>query len=411
LQTGTRSKWLSFAGCILAGVLAVGTKQIAATLPIFIVLYEWYFFRGLSLKWGRHHFLILGGIMSLLLIIALIYLDYNPIIRILSAYQHRDFTLLQRMLTQFRVVVFYVSLLLWPQPSRLNLDHDFALSYSLTDPVTTLISVVVVTALIALAILTAKQEPLLSYGILWFFGNLAIESSVIGLELVFEHRNYLPSMFIILAMVALVFQYVKATWMGIVFLCVVGILFTVWTFERNQVWMDEMSLYRDCAEKSPAKARPHNNFGAILLRRGRLPAAIDEFQAALRIKPDYADAHYNLGNALVKQGNLNNGIYHFSEVLGLQPGNVKALNNMAATLVLLERYPEAIENFKKALTINPTDPDLHRNLAVVMKKQGDLEGAKRHFSRALEINPENVTARRNLEEIESRMREAFGNRR
>ena len=405
LKTGIRNKWLPFAGCVLAGVLAVGTKEIAATLPLFIILYEWYFFQGLSFKWGRYHFLVLGVILLLLLVISLIYLDYDPVIRILSAYKHRDFTLLQRVLTQFRIVIFYVSLLLWPQPSRLNLDHDFALSYSLTDPVTTLISMVVIAALIVLAILTAKREPLLSYGILWFFGNLAIESSVIGLELVFEHRNYLPSMFIILAMVALIFQYVKPTWMGIVFLCAVGILFTEWTFERNRVWMDELSLYRDCAEKSPAKARPHNNLGTILLSRGRLQEAVDEFQTALGLKPDYADAHYNLGIAMVKQGNLTDGISHFSETLRLQPGNVKALNNMAATLVLLERYPEAIEKLKKALKINPTDPDLHRNLALVMKKQGDLEGARQHFSRSLEINPASELARRNLEEIDGRMRE------
>ncbi len=409
LNTGTRGKWLQFAGCVFAGLLAVGTKQISATLPVFIILYEWYFFQELSLKWVRRHILVLGGILLFLIIISLIYLGHDPVGGILSAYKHRDFTLLQRVLTQFRVVIFYIGLLLWPQPSRLNLDHDFALSYSLTDPVTTLISMGVITALIALAILTAKREPLFSYAILWFFGNLVIESSVIGLELVFEHRNYLPSMFVILAMVAMVFRYVKPTWLGVVFLCVVGTLFTVWTFERNRVWMDELSLYRDCAEKSPAKARSRNNYGAILLRRGRLSAAIDEFQAALRIKPDYADAHYNLGNALVKQGNLTEGIDHFSETLDLQPGNVKVLNNMAATLVLLKRYPEAIENLKKALKINPADPDLHRNLAIVMKKKGDLESARQHFSRALEINPANESARRNLAEIESLIQQAGGN--
>ena len=408
LKAGDRGKWLSFAGCVLAGVLAVGSKEIAATLPIFIILYEWYFFQGLGLKWGRHHFLILGGILLLFIIISLIYLNYDPFIRILSAYNYRDFTLLQRVLTQFRVVIFYVSLLLWPQPSRLNLDHDFALSYSFTDPATTLISMVVITALIVLAVWTAKREPLLSYGILWFFGNLVIESSVIGLELVFEHRNYLPSMFIILAMTALVFRYVKPTWLGVVFLCVAGTLFTVWTFERNRVWMDELSLYRDCAEKSPAKARPHNNFGAVLLRRGRLPEAINEFEAALRIKPDYADAHYNLGNALVKKGNLTEGIYHFRETLRLRPRNVKALNNMAATLVLKDRYPEAIDYFKKALIINPTDADLHTNLGIILKKQGNLDDARHHFYRALQINPANEKARHNLEEIDRRTREADG---
>ena len=71
-------------------------------------------------------------------------------------------------------------------------------------------------------------------------------------------------MFVILDMVALVLRYVKLTWPGVVLLCVVGTLFKVWTFERNRVWMDELSLYRDCAEKSPAKERPHNNLGAIL---------------------------------------------------------------------------------------------------------------------------------------------------
>jgi len=406
LDTDIRGKWLSLAGCVLAGILAVGTKQISATLPLFIILYEWYFFQELRLTWVRRHFLVLTVILLFLIIISLIYLDYDPVVRILSAYKHRDFTLNQRVLTQFRVVIFYIGLMLWPRPSRLNLDHDFGLSYSLTDPVTTLISLVVIMALVGLAILTAKRQPLLSYGILWFFGNLAIESSIIGLELVFEHRTYLPSMFITLAMVALVFRYARPTWLGIVFLCVVGTLFTVWTFERNRVWMDELSLYRDCVEKSPAKARPHNNFGSVLLRRGRLPEAIDELQAALKIKPGYADAHYNLGNALVKQGNLTDGIYHFSEVLDRQPGNVKALNNLAATLVLLERYPEAIENLKKALAINPTDPNLHRNLAFVMKKQGDLQGARQHFSRVLEINPANEMARRNLAEIERTMQAA-----
>jgi protein O-mannosyl-transferase len=401
LNGADRKNWPLLAGCVLFGLLAIGTKQISVTLPVFIILYDWFFFQNLSVKWTRRHLLILVCILFLIIVISLIYLGHDPLVRIFSAYKHRDFTLLQRVLTQFRVVNFYLSLLLWPQPSILNLDHDFALSYSLTHPVTTLISILIITLLITLAILTAKKEPLLSYGILWFFGNLVIESSVIGLELVFEHRNYLPSMFVILILVSLVFRYVKPSWLGVLFLCVVGTLFSVWTFERNKVWTDELTLYRDCAEKSPAKARPHNNLGTILLRRARLPEAIDEFQTALDLKPKYADAHYNLANALVKQGHLKDGIYHYSETLGLQPRNVKALNNMAATLVIKERYAEAIVYLKKALTINPTDTDLHTNLGIILKKNGNLEDAIFHFSRALEINPAKQSARRNLEEIEN----------
>jgi len=409
LRKNGKGNWLLLAGCVFSGLLAVGTKQICATLPVFILLYEWYFFQKLSLAWTRRHFLALFCILLFLILISLIYLGQDPVSRILAAYKYRDFTLIQRMLTQFRVVIFYIGLLLWPRPARLNLDHDFALSYSLTDPVTTLVSMLIIAALLVLAIMMARKEPLFSYAIFWFIGNLVIESSFIGLELVFEHRNYLPSMFVIFAMVVLIFRYVKPIWLGVVLLCFVVALSTVWTFERNKVWRDELSLYQDCAEKSPAKARPHNNYGSILLRLNRLSEAIAEFQKALSLKPDYADAHYNLGTALVRQGHLSQGIYHYSQTLRLQPRNVKALNNIAATLVLTERYAEAVEFLKKALAINPTDQHLHTNLGIILKRQGDLTGAHHHFFRALEINPANSRARRGLEEIERLMQEASRN--
>ncbi|MBT8373111.1 MAG: tetratricopeptide repeat protein [Deltaproteobacteria bacterium] len=396
LAASPQLKWSLFAGCVVSGVLACGTKEIAVTLPLFIILYEWYFFQGLSRQWARRHFLSLGGIVVLLIFISLAYLGDNPLARIFSAYNFRDFTLPQRALTEFRVVIFYISLLLWPQPSRLNLDHDFAISFSLTDPVTTLFSIAAITALIAVAIMIARREPLLSFSILWFFGNLVIESSVIGLELVFEHRNYLPSMFAIAALVSLVFRYLKRSWLPAVSLCIVGILFTAWTFERNRVWADEITLYQDSAEKSPQKARPHNNLGAALSRRGRLPEAIDQFRAAIRIKPEYADAHYNLGYALARQGNLEEGIYHFAEALRLQPNNVKAHNNMGVALALQGQYPQAIDHFEAALKIYPKDADVHNNFGYTLKKQGKLDAALQHFSAALKIDPEHTDALNNF---------------
>jgi hypothetical protein len=186
MSEASRLKWLQFAGCVISALLAFGTKEITATLPVFIILYEWFFFQELSPQWAKRNFLLLGGVLLLCMIIAMVYLDYNPVAKILKGYGNRDFTPMQRVLTESRVVIFYISLMLWPNPSRLNLDHDFALSYSLLDPVTTLISISVIIAVVAFAILMARKEPLLSFSILWFFGNLVIESSVIGLELVFD---------------------------------------------------------------------------------------------------------------------------------------------------------------------------------------------------------------------------------
>jgi hypothetical protein len=85
-----------------------------------------------------------------------------------------------------------VTLLIYPHPSRLNLDYDFPVSKTILDPPTTLSSIIVVLGLIAYSLWVAKKRPLLSFCILWYFGNLVIESSIFPLEMVFEHRLYLP---------------------------------------------------------------------------------------------------------------------------------------------------------------------------------------------------------------------------
>jgi hypothetical protein len=97
------------------------------------------------------------------------------------------------VLTQFRVVLYYLTLLVYPHPSRLNLDYDFPISRTILDPPTTLISIVIVLGLVGYSLWTARKRPLLSFCILWYFGNLVIESSIFPLEMVYEHRLYLPS--------------------------------------------------------------------------------------------------------------------------------------------------------------------------------------------------------------------------
>jgi hypothetical protein len=176
-------RWALFTGCAVSGVLSLGSKEISATLPFFIFLYEWYFFQDLNWSWLRRRLFLFVVLFTFLATVALVYLGANPVEKVLSGYAARDFTLTQRVLTQFRVVLFYLSLLLFPHPSRLNLDHDFPLSHSLLNPVTTILSMVAIVGLVVLAIYLARRERLLSFCILWFLGNLVIESSVIGLEI------------------------------------------------------------------------------------------------------------------------------------------------------------------------------------------------------------------------------------
>jgi len=270
-QTGQN---LLFIFCGISFLLALGSKEIAATLPFFIFLYEWYFFQNLNKNWFKN-FLIWVGIFCLLLIILYFTVPtLFPTGIISSGYNVYDFTLPQRLLTEFRVVLLYISLIFFPHPSRLNLDYDFPLSYSLLNPSTTLIAISICIASVILAIYLAKRESLISFCILWFFGNLAIESSIIPLDLVFEHRTYLPSMLLTLLAALLISSYIsrKSILIG-VFILLLS-CFSIWTIQRNNVWENALSLHMDAAQKSPKKARPFYNVACEYAKKNNVKGTI-----------------------------------------------------------------------------------------------------------------------------------------
>ena len=127
LSTTATRKHILLALCAVSGLLALGTKEIAATLPVFIFLYEWFFFQELKPDWLRRRLPALAGVCVAFGLIVLIFSGFeNPVERIFAPYAGGGLTAWQRVMTQFRVVVFYISLLFWPAPSRLNLDHDVA---------------------------------------------------------------------------------------------------------------------------------------------------------------------------------------------------------------------------------------------------------------------------------------------
>jgi protein O-mannosyl-transferase len=352
-----------FSGCILSGILSLGSKEIAATLPFLIFLYEWYFLQDLNLKWLKRNSIFFIGSIFAIGFIALFFLGTHPIKSILCTYNTRDFDLWQRVLTEFRVIIYYFSLIFFPHPMRLNLLHDFLISQSFLHPITTLISFVAILGLIGTAILIAKKERLLSFCILWFLGNLLIESSVIGAEIIFEHRLYLPSMFMILIFVCLVYRFAHSKKTGGILLCAVVIILSFWTYQRNIVWGNEIALWKDCVKKSPYKPRQHYNLGVVLARNGSLDQAITQYRTALKFKPDYSDAYYNLGNAFARKGDAEAAINNYRKALQFDPDLFKSYYNIAKILFNQGKTDEAIYNYQKALAINIETPQTLFNLS------------------------------------------------
>jgi len=390
-------QWGLFCGCFVSWMMALGSKEIAGTLPFIILIYEWYFFQDLQSDGFRQNKKYLFALFAVLVFIGFIYLGKRPFDTILGSYAYRDFTLSERVLTQFRVVVFYISLLFFPHPSRLNLLHSFSISHSLFVPATTLLSLLFIVGLIGYAIYISKKQRLLSFIVLWFFINLIIESSVIGLEIIFEHRLYLPLFGFALLTAYLLFGLLSKKQHWAVFISVLIVLsLGAATYARNRVWQNEISLWYDVISKNPKSHRAHYNLGISLKEQGRLEEAIGYFSKTVRIKPDDAEAYNNLGSTLVLQGRLTEAVEYLSKALRIKPDYAGVHNNLGVALKKQGRLEEAADYFSKAIRIKPDYAEAHNNLGYVLAIQGRRAGAIEHFSEALRIKPDYATAHYNL---------------
>ena len=383
---------------LLFGLLALGTKQNAATLPFFIVLSEFFLFQPQSFKMDKKKLGFILLLVGLFVLISWIYLGSDFISRLALQYEKRGWTPLERMMTQWRVVIFYISLLIYPHPSRLNLDHDFSVSHALFSPPTTILSLLFIIGFLCLAIFSMRRNRLLAFAIFWFFGNLVIESSIIPLELVFEHRLYLPSMGLILLFSGFCFRVSRREWERWVTVLIILLisLFSYWTYERASVWRGQISLWKNVVQKSPYKARPHSNLGAAYKNKGMLDEAISEFKQALTINPYYVWAHYNLGRTYADKGMLKKAISEYKKTLTIEPNYAKASNNLAwiyatSPKAIIRNGDEAVVLATRACELTDfKETEALDTLAAAYAEQGKFDKAVEYQHRAIELAPPQI---------------------
>ena len=252
-------------GCVLTFLLALGSKENAAMLPASLLLIELTCYKKFNWRFSKKIY-FWGSVVIGVIILILTVWFFSPDITFswLNGYRNRPFTLTERILTEPRIVLFYLSQILFPLPNRLSVEHDVILSTSFFQPWTTLPAILLTLLLMGLGISQIRKRPIIALAVLFFFLNHIIESTVIPLELVFEHRNYLPSMFLFLP-IATGFKWLydycaakKQPLTGILFglLVLLMVSLGIGTYTRNLAWATEVSLWRDAMKKAPQSARP-----------------------------------------------------------------------------------------------------------------------------------------------------------
>jgi hypothetical protein len=197
---------------IISTALGVLAKETAVMLPFYALLVEWAIFRfaavgvqGISVSGKVFDRRIIGMFLLIVLVPLLVGLAWLlPSIVRPSNWATRDFTLGTRLLSEARIVVDYIVWTLLPTPQALSFYHDnFRISRGLLSPVSTLMSIGVLAALITSMLWMCRRLPLFSLGIALFLGCHLLTGTILPLELVYEHRNYFASFGLLLAVIPL----------------------------------------------------------------------------------------------------------------------------------------------------------------------------------------------------------------
>lgn len=399
LSRGEYRRGACYIACAACFVLALGSKENAAILPLSLLLTEVVFFQQGRNFWKTKEILSLGLLaVGTVLIVAYVFLDLNPLF-FLGGYAGRPFTLGERLLTEARIVVFYLSQLFYPHPDRLSIVHDFPLSRGLLEPWTTAASILLIASMLAFSLLRMRKNPVIAFACLFFFLNHIVESSVIPLELVFEHRNYLPSLFLFwpvaigfYLLVARVGDRRRLYYAAHAGLVLVLLSLGLATYQRNEVWTSDKTFWEDAQKKAPRYKRPYQQLASYYQNRGQLDKAIDLLEQSKNYideNPRVARIVYynNMGDILIQQGKYKEAIEYLEALLAVEPHHRICRGNLVIALMQSGQWTETSGHIDFLLK-KRYDNHLYPNLkGLVLLQLNQISEAYRYFEKALYMAP------------------------
>jgi hypothetical protein len=277
------ARWLLFAAfpaTVLAGLLA---KETAALAPLLCgVLELTCFARHAPARLVRVFFAL---VLWLPLAVGIGWILLHPDL-VMAGYAGREFSLVERLYSQPRALMEHAVNIAWPAGLALYRD-GFVVSHGLWDPPATLLALVALVALGFAALFTRVRLPLFALGIGWFLAGHALEAGPFALELHFEHRNYLPSVGLILALLALL-----TPWLArlraprrVGGLAALAVILATLTAVRSHSWGDLDRLLAREAPPAPELSRRLQVDRAIRAFERGDPVAQEEALSALESGP------------------------------------------------------------------------------------------------------------------------------
>ncbi len=383
-----------FVACLAACLLGMGTKEVMATAPLMVLLYDRTFVGGSFREAWRRHGRLHLSLAATWLVLALL---------VASTGWNRGHTVGFNLgmspwafwLTQFEAVFRYLKQAFWPHP--LIFEYGvFTVGFWDAAPYA-----LVVLPLVAATLVALVRWPVAGFLGAWFFVILAPTSVVPGtIQMIVEHRMYLP----LAAVVAGVVVGLRAAlgrwarrgaavgprrrlWAALLPCLALALPLGLLTEQRNALYGNDLALWQQTVAVSPASAKAQGGLGAALLARNRPREALHHFLIAVALDPNEPSTHYNVGLACTELGRLPEAVARCREAIRINPEFSPAHYQLGLALMVQNRLPEALAELAEAVRLSPALPEAHFEWGVALARSGRLAEAVDQYQAALRLKP------------------------
>jgi tetratricopeptide (TPR) repeat protein len=399
-ENPVRAYWTMSVALPVFTLLAMLSKENGILLPVLAGVIEFTILRSRAAPLNRYWTYLFIAFPSLVL---LLYLGYSAADgRFFEVVEPRNFSRWERLLTELRILVDYLRHWFVPELYTAGVFQDHVQkSTGLMTPVTTLLSLLFHASLAASAVALRRRAPLLALAVLFYYASHVLESTVLNLELYFEHRNYLAAAFLALPLIALARRRLPARLFFIVCVLACGLL-AGFTRYSATVWQDYPSMVAASAQKAPGSARAQSQFALNLYNAGRHDEALVVIDAARKQIPHDTALDITRTTLLCNMGILTSGQFEgFSERMAQRTFDPRAVNMLTMMLegILTQRCPavtaaDAADMFL-AMGMLPDNSDpgslrysqLQYFIGLSVLSAGDLQQAVESFDRSLQSRP------------------------
>ena len=367
-------------------VCALMSKPMVITLPVIMILLDyWPLERFQSNKdnlilWQLKEkipFFILSAVVAVITL----YAPNNPSVRY--------YYLSSRISNAFVSFMIYLEKTFWP--------HDMAVFYPFPAHIpvwqvlsASLLIIVITTVVIAMV----KHWPYLFVGWLWYTITIlpVIGIIQIGNYSMADRYHYLPSIGIAVMLAWGIPSLIKSekTRKKILFPAGIAVLFALVVLSWHQCgyWKNSATLFSHSLQVTKNNYLAHNSLGLALFAEGKTGEAIDQYNKAIRIRPDFIRPYHNRGAAYASLGQYQRAIADYNEAIRIRPDFAEVYNNRGIAYSLLGQQQQAIIDYNEAIRLKPGYFEAYNNRGNAYSDLGRKERAIEEFNEAIRLKPD-----------------------